>query len=1001
MSNNSSNGSENSEGYIREEPKENLEDVNYNGCASGDETIEDQVEHSRLQDGQQPNSQSVSDDEEDMVKLDNNDLNYDDYDDYEGEARERVESNNSSVHLQHSEELKESEMVGVSDSEGEEADDVQKVSSLNAAQPIELPLPIVEPIQTYKPREKEVCRFYLRGICKNGEACRFKHCTQSIVQRPRIQIVSTSSSSTLITGGGKVPIYYNNKLSNLTSIPPPIGPPVSFKDTESVAWMEGLKKARELARRQKGGEILPMESNQTIDDNDDQSSLSPPLACLSPNPSQTDDSYYVSSSDLNKPMNFMQNRRTIPARVVVEAVSVVSRSKDLPSITSTRSQAKSNIPSLIDSMIEHSTTGSTSSSKLQKGQQRQVLITGSNSSYSDPWARSSSNSVVKRSDGKIMKSRTEMVVNVAERPSRRRRRSSSSNSSSDHSSQRHSSYKRSSRRSDEDKHHKEVERERENKLKRHSSEQHSDSFNDITSPDVKKSKKAYSSSRRDASVGSSVSSASFKDYDNREIQSSVINTTKRNSRSSSNESSDTFASLSRESHATLGALLTHKSSATYSPKNRFKGPRTPPMNERPESKNSSSGYDDYGNRKISVESGHSFGSNERNARRHSQTLTKSIKKEEVIENDQAPAAYRLSQRKDSNSSRKKVSNSSAKINKKSSDGGRKTRSSSSSSSSSSSDSSSSSSSSSASEEKLAKSSKKHHQQQHKPSLTASSVSSLKNKGGNIEVHHHSLDKLVREISSAESDNDDNKKVYSNNYSNKKKIKREVKEETFDINELQQQQHHTSSYKEICNNNSIEVKTEAKYVDEVTKGDKMQQASSSSSSTKRREQLLRKLQNVEQAIARQKMENSLGTYGDARIKIFNFEKQKRKERPVRQKAPENLIRRAGGLKRCTDLKGAPLTDRSLTMTGVLNIRGELPHPVTNQIGLYGIVLHESKSTFQMITKRDRVIVIPKEDTTFQFVVANKVFTLFGSALKQRSHLRGKKSKMPKTIPYLLD
>jgi len=56
------------------------------------------------------------------------------------------------------------------------------VSSLNAAQPIELPLPIVEPIQTYKPREKEVCRFYLRGICKNGEACRFKHCTQSIVQ---------------------------------------------------------------------------------------------------------------------------------------------------------------------------------------------------------------------------------------------------------------------------------------------------------------------------------------------------------------------------------------------------------------------------------------------------------------------------------------------------------------------------------------------------------------------------------------------------------------------------------------------------------------------------------------------------------------------------------------------------------------------------------------------------------------------------------------------------
>jgi len=79
--------------------------------------------------------------------------------------------------------------------------------------------------------------------------------------------------------------------------PPPAAPPPP-SSTESVAWMEGLKKARELARRQKGGEILPMESNQTIDDNDDQSSLSPPLACLSPNPSQTDDSYYVTSSDL-------------------------------------------------------------------------------------------------------------------------------------------------------------------------------------------------------------------------------------------------------------------------------------------------------------------------------------------------------------------------------------------------------------------------------------------------------------------------------------------------------------------------------------------------------------------------------------------------------------------------------------------------------------------------------------------------------------------------------
>nr|CAD2151882.1 unnamed protein product [Meloidogyne enterolobii] len=172
-----------------------------------------------------------------------------------------------------------------------------------------------------------------------------------------------------------------------------------------------------------------------------------------------------------------------------------------------------------------------------------------------------------------------------------------------------------------------------------------------------------------------------------------------------------------------------------------------------------------------------------------------------------------------------------------------------------------------------------------------------------------------------------------------------------------------------------------------------------------------------------MENSLGTYGDARIKIFNFEKHKRKERPIRRKAPENLIRRAGGLKRCTDLKYEKLVplyqlwvsyfksllahcneqfdERLLRMDFHGAILRVSDSPNKTQIGLYGIVLHESRSTFQMITKRDRVIVIPKEDTTFQFVVANKVFTLFGSALKQRSHLRGKKAKMPKTIPYLLD
>jgi hypothetical protein len=48
-----------------------------------------------------------------------------------------------------------------------------------------------------------------------------------------------------------------------------------------------------------------------------------------------------------------------------------------------------------------------------------------------------------------------------------------------------------------------------------------------------------------------------------------------------------------------------------------------------------------------------------------------------------------------------------------------------------------------------------------------------------------------------------------------------------------------------------------------------------------------------------------------------------------------------------------------------------------------------------------LVIPKEGSTFQFVLDGKVFTLFGNALCQRSHLRGKKAKVPTTIPYFLN
>ncbi|KAL3121056.1 hypothetical protein niasHT_005316 [Heterodera trifolii] len=168
---------------------------------------------------------------------------------------------------------------------------------------------------------------------------------------------------------------------------------------------------------------------------------------------------------------------------------------------------------------------------------------------------------------------------------------------------------------------------------------------------------------------------------------------------------------------------------------------------------------------------------------------------------------------------------------------------------------------------------------------------------------------------------------------------------------------------------------------------------------------------------------MDNYAEKRVKIFNFEKQKRRERPIRRRAPENLLRRAGGLKKCTDLRyeqfsplyqlwlsyfkkvlnniGLRMDERLLRVDyhGALMRVGDAPNKT--QIGLHGIVLHESKSTFQMVTKRNRLIVIAKENATFQFVVDGKLFTLFGNAMRQRTHLRGRKAKVPTTIPFLLD
>uniref|UniRef100_A0A914BVM2 Ribonuclease P protein subunit p29 n=1 Tax=Acrobeloides nanus TaxID=290746 RepID=A0A914BVM2_9BILA len=162
--------------------------------------------------------------------------------------------------------------------------------------------------------------------------------------------------------------------------------------------------------------------------------------------------------------------------------------------------------------------------------------------------------------------------------------------------------------------------------------------------------------------------------------------------------------------------------------------------------------------------------------------------------------------------------------------------------------------------------------------------------------------------------------------------------------------------------------------------------------------------------------------NTQIKYFALEKTGTKPKKVRKKERENFIRRAPvSLKKCPDLKYENFVPLYELWCGYFaSLLGNIQKPderllkadyhgcllrvsdATNksQIGLHGIVLYESKLTFQMITKKDKVIIIPKEGSTLQFVLNGKVFTLFGDALRQRSYLRGRKAKSRLKLPFFI-
>ncbi|CAD6198860.1 unnamed protein product [Caenorhabditis auriculariae] len=72
----------------------------------------------------------------------------------------------------------------------------------------------------------------------------------------------------------------------------------------------------------------------------------------------------------------------------------------------------------------------------------------------------------------------------------------------------------------------------------------------------------------------------------------------------------------------------------------------------------------------------------------------------------------------------------------------------------------------------------------------------------------------------------------------------------------------------------------------------------------------------------------------------------------------------------------------------------------QIGISGIVVLETRYTFQLVTIQDRFVVIPKKGTTFRFILGDRLFTLFADGMRQRPALRGKKPRIKRVLPMFI-
>ncbi|CAG9539033.1 unnamed protein product [Cercopithifilaria johnstoni] len=159
------------------------------------------------------------------------------------------------------------------------------------------------------------------------------------------------------------------------------------------------------------------------------------------------------------------------------------------------------------------------------------------------------------------------------------------------------------------------------------------------------------------------------------------------------------------------------------------------------------------------------------------------------------------------------------------------------------------------------------------------------------------------------------------------------------------------------------------------------------------------------------------------KIFILEKRIKKKVKVRRQPLENFLKRRivkSDLKNLkysqfeplyelwcdyfstlVDGSGGQLDARVLKADyhGCLLMVAEAANP--SQVGICGIVTRETRQTFMLITKQDRLLTIPKQDTIFQFALEGKIYILFGNAFRFQPSLRAKKIlRSRSSIPFFL-